>query len=137
MQQAQGAAPREPRDLDVVVCDDERHIVRLIQVNLERQGYSVGTAFSGEECLRIVREKRPDMMVLDTLLGDMTGYQVATELETDPETAGIPTILLGDKSENPPGGNPPNLPPGIRCLYLTKPSNPMMFVSSLRDSGML
>lgn len=48
----------------VFVCDDERHIVRLIQVNLERQGWRVTTAYSGEEALEKMRADRPDLLIL-------------------------------------------------------------------------
>ena len=46
--------------LKILVCDDERHIVRLIQVNLERQGYQVVTAYDGKEGLEKIRAERDE-----------------------------------------------------------------------------
>lgn len=136
MRQAVGAIPPRSSDLDVLACDDERHILRLIQVNLERQGYTVRLSSSGEECLRLVREKRPDILVLDTLLGDMTGYEVAAQLEANPQTSGIPIIFLGSKNEVPPSNDDwPSGPTAGACLFLTKPFNPMQIIELFRSLG--
>lgn len=52
----------------ILVVDDERHIVRLIQVNLERQGYNVVTAHDGKEALEKVASEKPDLVVLDVMM---------------------------------------------------------------------
>ncbi|MFQ3668200.1 MAG: response regulator, partial [Fimbriimonadaceae bacterium] len=66
--------------LKIVVCDDERHIVRLIQVNLERQGYQVVTAFDGKEGLEKIKAEKPNLVVLDVMMPYMDGFEVLQNL---------------------------------------------------------
>ena len=67
----------------ILTCDDEKHIVRLIQVNLERQGYEVITAYNGAECLEKVEAEQPDLIVLDVMMPEMTGFEVLGSLEKE------------------------------------------------------
>jgi two-component system alkaline phosphatase synthesis response regulator PhoP/two-component system response regulator VicR len=117
----------------ILVCDDERHIVRLIQVNLERQGYEVETAFDGREALAKMRARRPDLLVLDTLMPVMSGWEVLEEMAQDPALRDIPVVLLGgnggDGDDEGPGPSGPR-PPNVR-LYLTKPFHPMRLLEAL------
>ena len=55
----------------VLVCDDERHIVRLIQVNLERQGHNVDTCGPADECLAKLRTGAFDLLVVDSDMPDL------------------------------------------------------------------
>src|SRR5437870_4656154 len=84
----------------VLAVDDERHIVRLIQVNLERQGYEVITAFDGKEALKKARSQLPDLIVLDVMMPHLDGFEVLKALKQDPETRSIPVIMLTDKSQD-------------------------------------
>jgi CheY-like chemotaxis protein len=74
----------------ILVVDDERHIVRLIQVNLERQGYNVVTAHDGKEALEKVASEKPDLVVLDVMMPYMDGFEVLRTLRRNPETAELP-----------------------------------------------
>src|SRR5438477_12839861 len=78
----------------ILVCDDERHIVRLIQVNLERQGYTVTTAFDGKEGLEKIRTERPDLAVLDVTMPSMHGFEVLTPIRRAPEREHPPCLPL-------------------------------------------
>ena len=120
----------------IFVCDDERHIVRLIQVNLERQGYEVETAFDGCEALAKMRARRPDLLVLDTLMPVMSGWQVLEEMAQHPALRDIPVVLLDGKrddrdDEDPKGPSVP-LPPIVR-LRLTKPFDPRRLIEILES----
>ena len=59
----------------ILVVDDERHIVRLVQVNLERAGYEVTTAYDGVEALEAVEAEIPDMIILDVMMPRMDGFE--------------------------------------------------------------
>jgi two-component system alkaline phosphatase synthesis response regulator PhoP/two-component system response regulator VicR len=112
--------------LKVLVCDDERHIVRLIQVNLERQGYTVVTAFDGKDGLEKVKAEKPDLMVLDVMMPYMDGFEVLKALRREPETEALPVIMLTAKAQDK------DVFEGYRYgadMYLTKPFNPMELVS--------
>jgi two-component system alkaline phosphatase synthesis response regulator PhoP/two-component system response regulator VicR len=112
--------------LKILVCDDERHIVRLIQVNLERKGYQVITAYDGKEGLEKVRSEKPDLLVLDVMMPYMDGFEVLKSLRREPETESLPVIMLTAKAQDK------DVFEGYHYgadMYLTKPFNPMELVS--------
>ena len=76
----------------ILAVDDERHIVRLIQVNLERAGYQVITAFDGTEGLKKVETEKPDLVVLDVMMPRMSGLDVCKQLKA--KRPSIPIIML-------------------------------------------
>ncbi|HSI73589.1 MAG TPA: response regulator [Fimbriimonas sp.] len=92
--------------MSVLVCDDERHIVRLIRVNLERQGYVVRTTFTGVEALELVGREAFDLVVLDPSLPDMSGYEVAERIRSDPATAHVKISMLDGKRQDGDGPGP-------------------------------
>lgn len=113
----------------ILVCDDERHIVRLIQVNLERQGYQVVTAFDGKEGLEKVKTEKPDLCVLDVMMPYMDGFEVLKNLRRDPETENLPVIMLTAKAQDK------DVFEGYHYgadMYLTKPFNPMELVTFVK-----
>ena len=82
----------------ILVVDDERHIVRLVEVNLSRAGYDVATAYDGVEALEKVQGEAPDMIVLDVMMPRMDGFEVLKRLQADAKTQDIPVIMLTAKS---------------------------------------
>jgi two-component system alkaline phosphatase synthesis response regulator PhoP/two-component system response regulator VicR len=118
----------------ILAVDDEKHIVRLIQVNLERQGYEVSTAYDGLEALRAVEENRPDLIVLDVMMPQLDGFETLKRLKANPSTSEIPVIMLTAKSQDADVFR--GWQSGVDC-YLTKPFNPMellAFVKRIFDS---
>ena len=65
-----------PSEKMVLVVDDEPHIVRLVEVNLQRAGYQVITASSGAEALEKISDEKPDLVTLDILMPEMDGFEV-------------------------------------------------------------
>jgi two-component system alkaline phosphatase synthesis response regulator PhoP/two-component system response regulator VicR len=115
--------------LKILVCDDERHIVRLIQVNLERQGYQVVTAFDGKEGLEKIRAEKPNLVVLDVMMPYMDGFEVLKALRREPETESLPVIMLTAKAQDK------DVFEGYHYgadMYLTKPFNPMELVTFVK-----
>lgn len=113
----------------VLVCDDERHIVRLIQVNLERQGCQVVTAFDGKEGLEKIRAEKPKLVVLDVMMPYMDGFEVLKNLRREPETEHLPVIMLTAKAQDK------DVFEGYHYgadMYLTKPFNPMELVTFVK-----
>lgn len=113
----------------ILTCDDEKHIVRLIQVNLERHGYEVITAYNGAECLEKVAADRPDLIVLDVMMPEMTGFEVLEKLKGDPTTADIPIIMLTARAQDADVLR--GWQSGVEC-YLTKPFNPMELIAFVK-----
>lgn len=118
----------------ILAVDDEKHIVRLVQVNLERAGYEVITANDGREALQKVKDEQPDLVVLDVMMPYMDGFEVLQNLRRNPETADIPVIMLTAKAQDADVFK--GWQSGVDC-YLTKPFNPMeliTFVKRIFDS---
>lgn len=115
--------------LKILVCDDERHIVRLIQVNLERQGWSVVTAYDGKEGLEKIKAEKPDLVVLDVMMPYMDGFEVLKALRREPETESLPVLMLTAKAQDK------DVFEGYHYgadMYLTKPFNPMELVTFVK-----
>lgn len=113
----------------ILACDDEKHIVRLVQVNLERQGYQVVTANDGKEALEKVESERPDLVVLDVMMPYMDGFEVLQNLRRNPSTRDIPVIMLTAKAQDADVFR--GWQSGVDC-YLTKPFNPMELVAFVK-----
>jgi two-component system KDP operon response regulator KdpE len=75
----------------VLAVDDEAGILRLIKLELASQGFRVVTATNGEEALKLAEEQRPDILLLDVIMPEMTGYEVMRKVR---EQSGAPIILV-------------------------------------------
>jgi two-component system phosphate regulon response regulator PhoB len=83
----------------ILVVDDEPDLLELVRFNLDRAGFRVETAASGEEALARLRRSTPDLLVLDLMLPDLSGEEVCRRVRADPGLAGLPVIMLTAKSE--------------------------------------
>ncbi len=113
----------------ILVVDDQPHIVRLIQVNLEKEGFRVVTAGDGVEGLQRLREVHPDLVILDIIMPRKDGFEVLREIKSDPETVDTPVIMLTVKTHNA------DIVEGLKEgaeLYLPKPFHPKELVSLVR-----
>jgi two-component system alkaline phosphatase synthesis response regulator PhoP/two-component system response regulator VicR len=113
----------------ILVCDDERSIVRLIQVNLERQGWQVVTAYDGKEGLEKIMAEKPDICVLDVMMPYMDGFEVLKNLRREPSTQKLPVVMLTAKAQDK------DVFEGYHYgadVYLTKPFNPMELVTFIK-----
>jgi two-component system alkaline phosphatase synthesis response regulator PhoP/two-component system response regulator VicR len=118
----------------ILVVDDERHIVRLVQVNLERAGYEILTAYDGVEALEKIKTESPDMVVLDVMMPRMDGFEVLKNLQADPRYQNIPVIMLTAKAQDADIFK--GWASGVSS-YLTKPFNPrelLVFVERIFQS---
>jgi two-component system alkaline phosphatase synthesis response regulator PhoP/two-component system response regulator VicR len=119
----------------VLAVDDQVHIVRLIQVNLERNGYQVVTAYDGEQALEKVKEENPDLIVCDVMMPRKDGFEVLREVKADPSTRDIPFIMLTAKAQDADVFR--GWASGVDA-YLTKPFNPqelLAFVKRVLDAS--
>lgn len=113
----------------ILTCDDEKHIVRLIQVNLERAGYEVVTAYNGAECLEAVAADKPDLIVLDVMMPEMSGFEVLEKLKSSDDTKDIPVIMLTARAQDADVLR--GWQSGVET-YLTKPFNPMELIAFVK-----
>ena len=78
----------------ILVVDDEEDILELVRYNLEREGFQVKGAESGEKAMARTRKEAPDLIVLDLMLPGIDGLEVARRLKQDQKKAGIPIVML-------------------------------------------
>jgi CheY-like chemotaxis protein len=82
----------------LLVVDDDPMIVRLLEMSLGFEGYSVITASDGEEGIEQARSGRPDLVILDLMMPGIDGLEVTRILRSDPATSSIPVLLLSARN---------------------------------------
>jgi two-component system alkaline phosphatase synthesis response regulator PhoP len=113
----------------ILVVDDDRQIVRLLRGYLERAGYRVYVAYSGDEALRLWRLERPDLVVLDIMLPERDGWEVTRIVRGDATLQVTPIIMLTARVED--HDKVFGLELGADD-YVTKPFNPGEVVARVR-----
>ena len=109
----------------ILIVDDDDSIRSLLQQELGDAGYTIEEARNGKEALAAVRKQRPDLIILDIMMPEMNGFDVAAVLKNDPQTMDIPIIVLSivqDKTR------------GFRIgvdRYLTKPIDTGLLFSEI------
>jgi two-component system phosphate regulon response regulator PhoB len=83
----------------IAVIEDERDLQKVLEYNLRQDGHEVIQALRGQEGLALVRERRPDLVILDLMLPDTPGTEICKTLKSDPATSGIPVIMLTARGE--------------------------------------
>ena len=79
--------------MKILVVDDEQDICEILQYNLENEGFEVVTAYSAEEALELPLQDY-SLILLDVMMGEMSGFQMARRLKDSPATAKIPIIFI-------------------------------------------
>ncbi|MEL7035696.1 MAG: hybrid sensor histidine kinase/response regulator [Cyanobacteria bacterium J06592_8] len=84
---------------DILIVDDTPENLRLLSSMLKEQGYKVRKANQGKQALKAVESLPPDLILLDIMMPEMNGYQVASSLKSSPKTSYIPIIFLSALNE--------------------------------------
>ncbi|MBV8938860.1 MAG: phosphate regulon transcriptional regulator PhoB [Alphaproteobacteria bacterium] len=116
-------------ETSVLIVEDEAAIVTLLRYNLEREGFRVYSTDDGEEAISMVKEVKPDIIVLDWMLPSMSGIDVCKQLRWNPETKATPIIMLSARGEE--GDRIRGLDAGADD-YLTKPFSPAELIARIR-----
>ena len=82
------------KNATILVVDDDDSIRSLLQQEFSDAGYLIEEANNGKEALESVRENHPDLIILDVMMPEMNGFDVAAILKNDPQTMDIPIIVL-------------------------------------------
>jgi phosphate regulon transcriptional regulator PhoB len=82
----------------ILMIEDDRDIVEMIEYNLKEEGYQVISAFDGEKGIELVKRDKPDLVILDLMLPAVDGFEVCKVLKNQQSTAHIPIIILSAKS---------------------------------------
>ena len=116
--------------ITILVVEDETHIRRVLEYNLKLDGFEVYLSEDGATGLKLARENRPDVILLDWLMPVMNGLQVLAELKTDSSTEHIPVFMLTAK------GMLNDVTQAIEMGaddYITKPFNPIQLGKTIRE----
>jgi two-component system phosphate regulon response regulator PhoB len=105
---------------NILLVEDEKAIVTLIKYNLEKEGFKVFCSETGEDALKIIKEKTPDLVILDWMLPDTSGIDVCRQIKIDKKFKNIPVLILTAKGE--PDDKIKGLEVGADD-YVTKPFN--------------
>ena len=111
----------------VLIADDDVDILSLVRVRLERAGYKVISARNGVEALDLVRERHPDLAILDVAMPEMTGLEVTRRMRE--ENLDVPVILLTARARDV------DVAAGAEAgadVYVTKPFSPQELESRVR-----
>ncbi len=113
----------------ILVVDDEREILELVEYNLRKEGYAVSCVASGEDALAAARARPPDLVLLDLMLPGVDGLEVCRRLRADPRTQVVPVIMLTAK------GTEADIVAGLELGasdYVTKPFSPRVLTARIR-----
>lgn len=113
----------------ILLVDDDLDTLRLVGLMLERQGYEVCTAKDGTQGLSMATSEIPDLVLLDVMMPDIDGYEVARRLRADPVTAEIPIIMFTAMSQM--DDKVAGFEAGADA-YLTKPTPPRELFAYLK-----
>ncbi len=116
-------------ETSVLIVEDEVAIVTLLRYNLEREGFRVYSTGDGEEAVAMVKDYKPDIIVLDWMLPSMSGVEICKQLRWDQETKAIPIIMLSARGEE--GDRIRGLDAGADD-YIVKPFSPAELVARIR-----
>lgn len=84
----------------ILVVDDDREMVELIQLFLDNAGYVTLSAFSGEEALEKTFNEKPDLILLDIMMPRIDGWEVLRRIKEDPEARKIPVAFITARTQN-------------------------------------
>ena len=105
----------------ILLTEDDALLIRLYQKKLSIDGFDVRVAENGLEALDIVKEEKPDLILLDIMMPKMNGLEVLKKLKSKAKTKHIPIIVLSNMS----GGNDPDVALEMgAAAYLVKSDNP-------------
>jgi two-component system alkaline phosphatase synthesis response regulator PhoP len=113
----------------ILVVDDDHEVVRLMRGYLEQSGYTVLVAYNGQTAMHIIRRERPDLVLLDLMLPDLSGWEITRSVRADPVLKHTPIIVLTARVND--ADKIVGLELGA-ADYVTKPYNPREVVSRVR-----
>nr|MBN1228137.1 response regulator [Anaerolineae bacterium] len=120
----------EDRSVTRVVCvEDESDMIELVKLILSKQGIEVFGAEGGQAGLEMIRNRRPDLVLLDLMMPDMDGWEVYQTMKADPSLANIPVIIVTAKAQSI------DKVLGLHIAkvddYITKPFGPAELIASI------
>lgn len=85
----------------ILIIEDDRFLIKLYSNKLRREGFEVMESISGEEGWNKITAEKPDLIILDLVLPQKSGFEILSELKMNPETKDIPVIVLTNLGQDP------------------------------------
>ena len=113
----------------MLVVEDEADVAEMIRYNLGKEGYDVRLAGNGTDALRLAKEAKPDVILLDIMVPQLNGWEICRRLKQDRETVAIPVIMVTGRVEE--GDKVLGFEMGADD-YVTKPFSPRELLARVR-----
>lgn len=113
----------------ILIVDDEPHMIRLAELSLRNGDFEIRKATNGLEAIAAVRERMPDLVIMDVQMPEMDGLQALHALKADASTAAIPVIMLTARGHQLTRQEAENI--GAQA-FLTKPFSPTQLLAEAR-----
>lgn len=115
----------------ILVAEDEQDIQKVIKITLKfKGGFNVSFANNGLEVLDLVKQDRPQLIILDVMMPRMDGYETCRRLKADPDTSSVPVVFLTAKAQEK------EIEEGLKLGaidYIKKPFEPDEFVAKVKS----
>ena len=114
----------------ILVADDESHILNVVSVKLQNAGFRVLTARDGREAYDLATHEKPDLIITDYHMPEMSGIELCQALKRNPATAHIPAVMLTARGYALEEADTERS--GILCM-LSKPFSPRQLLATVND----
>src|SRR3954465_3380835 len=114
----------------ILVADDETHILHVVSLKLRNAGFNVLTARDGQEALELAQQERPDLIITDYHMPQLSGLELCQRLKQDPATSGIPAIMLTARGYHL---EPHDTQQSGILRMLSKPFSPRQLLSTVNE----
>ncbi len=84
----------------IMVIEDDRFLSSLIKARLEKDGFVALQAFDGDEALKLLKQEKPDLIVLDLIMPKVSGFEVLEAVSLDPQLNKIPVVILSNLAQD-------------------------------------
>jgi DNA-binding response OmpR family regulator len=114
----------------LLLVDDEKQLIEMVQMRLEANGYEVITANDGQEGLEKAKTENPDLIMLDVMMPKMDGYKVCGLLKNDSRYKNIPIILFSARAQQ----DDTEVGKEVGAdAYVTKPFEPLVLLAKIKE----
>lgn len=115
---------------NILVVDDDPLLCSLLESSLKRAGFNCQTSYSGQAALDEMQKAAPNLIVLDIMMPDMNGFEVARRIRANPQTADIPVIMLTARIDA--ASRRTGMEIGVDA-YITKPLSPKQLIERIQN----
>jgi CheY-like chemotaxis protein len=113
----------------ILIVDDEPHMLRVTELSIKKGGYQIVIGRNGREALELAAREKPGLIVMDVSMPEMDGLTALQQLKANPETSGIPVIMLTVRGQAMARQQAEQ---SGAAVYLTKPFSPSQLLAEVK-----